>query len=380
MNFLQTLLNFSERAAKLARAIRQDPRLFSLLVEEKGELEKNKRFSQDFKTLADVLIQESLKYYVALKFPNLAEHVKGEENSSFTNTLGEKIDVCICDSQNETASLLAKASFCWTSVLDGNVEAANILAEIVHGKIDDVEVKVELKSKVPPIILDNIGIWIDPIDSTSEYIHGNVGVIDPVSHIYHIGLPCVTVLVGVFDRISGQPVAGVINQPFAEKESTSSDVSWKSRIYWGINYSNVLLHSFPLPLTKSDKVNQKPFIVISNSENANLQNELKKQFGIIHATGAGYKSLVGSTFRWDTCAPHGILRSFGGGIISYKTLLELGQSQSLNTEEIGKRQILYNKVNVDQGCTNDKWCNKDGIVVYKYPEILTKVYESLKCL
>ncbi|RXG55026.1 hypothetical protein Avbf_14720 [Armadillidium vulgare] len=339
MNFLQTLLNFSERAAKLARSIRQDPRLFSLLVEEKGELEKNKRFSQDFKTLADVLIQESLKYYVALKFPNLAEHVKGEENSSFTNTLGEKIDV-----------------------LDGNVEAANILAEIVHGKIDDVEVKVELKSKVPPMILDNIGIWIDPIDSTSEYIHGNVGVIDPVSHIYHIGLPCVTVLVGVFDRISGQPVAGVINQPFAEKESTSSDAS------------------FPLPLTKSDKVNPKPFIVISNSENASLQNELKKQFGIIHATGAGYKSLVGSTFRWDTCAPHGILRSFGGGIISYKTLLELGQSQSLNTEEIGKRQILYNKVNVDQGCTNDKWCNKDGIVVYKYPEILTKVYESLKCL
>lgn len=67
MNFLQTLLNFSERAAKLARSIRQDPRLFSLLVEEKGELEKNKRFSQDFKTLADVLIQESLKYYVALK-------------------------------------------------------------------------------------------------------------------------------------------------------------------------------------------------------------------------------------------------------------------------------------------------------------------------
>lgn len=48
-------------------------------------------------------------------------------------------------------------------MLDGNVEAANILAEVVHGKIDDVEIKAELKSKVPPIILDNIGIWIDPI-------------------------------------------------------------------------------------------------------------------------------------------------------------------------------------------------------------------------
>lgn len=56
-----------------------------------------------------------------------------------------------------------------------------------------------------------------------------MGVIDPVSHIYHSGLPCVTVLVGVYDRISGQPVAGVVNQPFAEKDSTSSDARYNER-------------------------------------------------------------------------------------------------------------------------------------------------------
>ncbi|MCL4122769.1 UNVERIFIED_CONTAM: hypothetical protein GTU68_041522 [Idotea baltica] len=215
MNFLQTLLNFSERAAKIARVIRQDPRLFALLVEEKGELEKNKRFQQDFKTLADVLIQESLRYYVAAKFPNLADHVRGEENASFTNTLGEKIEVCVCESQNDTATLLAK-------VLDGNVEAANILAEVVHGKIDDIVIQEEVKAKFPAIKLDNVGIWIDPIDSTSEYIRGNIGALEPSSQIHHNGLPCVTVLVGVFDRFSGSPIAGVINQPFGNRDMATS--------------------------------------------------------------------------------------------------------------------------------------------------------------
>ena len=61
---IKTLINFAERAGKLAHIIREDPTLFSLLVQEKGEEEKNKKFTQDFKTLADVLIQESLRYYV----------------------------------------------------------------------------------------------------------------------------------------------------------------------------------------------------------------------------------------------------------------------------------------------------------------------------
>lgn len=33
------------------------------------------------------------------------------------------------------------------------------------------------------------------------------------------GLPCVTVLIGVYDRTSGLPVGGVVNQPFAEYDS-----------------------------------------------------------------------------------------------------------------------------------------------------------------
>lgn len=62
---IKTLLSFSEQAGEIARAVRQEPQLFSLLVEEKGEEEKNQRFTHDFKTLADVLIQEALRHCVA---------------------------------------------------------------------------------------------------------------------------------------------------------------------------------------------------------------------------------------------------------------------------------------------------------------------------
>lgn len=65
MELIETLFNFSEKAGEIARTIRREPKLFSLLVEEKGEDEKNQRFAQDFKTLADVLIQEALRHHVA---------------------------------------------------------------------------------------------------------------------------------------------------------------------------------------------------------------------------------------------------------------------------------------------------------------------------
>lgn len=58
---LRELLRVSEKAANIARACRQQEALFQLLIEEKKEGEKNKKFAVDFKTLADVLVQEVIK-------------------------------------------------------------------------------------------------------------------------------------------------------------------------------------------------------------------------------------------------------------------------------------------------------------------------------
>ena len=53
------------KARDVARIIRAEPALLHLLVEEKKGAEKNKRFVQDFKTLADVLIQQMVAHDIA---------------------------------------------------------------------------------------------------------------------------------------------------------------------------------------------------------------------------------------------------------------------------------------------------------------------------
>lgn len=61
-SLLELLIIVSEKAANIARACRDDKDLFSLLVQEKKSDEANARFIQDFKTLADVLIQETVRH------------------------------------------------------------------------------------------------------------------------------------------------------------------------------------------------------------------------------------------------------------------------------------------------------------------------------
>lgn len=63
-NLLRSLINASEKAANIARICRSNEQLLKLLVQEKTSDEANARFEHDFKTLADVLIQEAIKKYV----------------------------------------------------------------------------------------------------------------------------------------------------------------------------------------------------------------------------------------------------------------------------------------------------------------------------
>jgi inositol polyphosphate 1-phosphatase len=61
---IRVLLRASEKSAEIARTWIKQDELFNLLVEEKVGQAKNDRFVQDFKTLADVLVQETIKHDV----------------------------------------------------------------------------------------------------------------------------------------------------------------------------------------------------------------------------------------------------------------------------------------------------------------------------
>lgn len=61
-NIMVDLIHVSEKAANIARVFRQNENLLNLLTEEKSEDEANPRFVKDYKTLADVLIQETIRH------------------------------------------------------------------------------------------------------------------------------------------------------------------------------------------------------------------------------------------------------------------------------------------------------------------------------
>ncbi|XP_015279147.1 PREDICTED: inositol polyphosphate 1-phosphatase [Gekko japonicus] len=367
---LKSLLAASEKAANIAQLCRQEEALFSLLIEEKRGADKNKKFLQDFKTLADVLIQEVIKHDVGKEFPELQGYIRGEESNKFENGLGETVVVQVCPTQPETAALLQK-------VLDRNQTAAELLAAAVHQvmvlsdpALDDVTVTIST---------ENMAVWIDPIDSTNQYIRGRGDVV-PVDGIYPSGLHSALVLIGVYNRHSGEPVLGIINEPFFQEQLPEH--RWQSRYHWGISYGDTKLSSLSRPLPQAP-----PRVVLSSSEKGVLQKALGPLYGeqFCFASGAGYKMLCvalgfadayvlseGSTFKWDSCGPHAILRALGGGIADY--------AGALRAWRAGQRDLLpeltYNKP--EEGATGaDQWANRGGVIAYTHHDHLEAVVDTL---
>ncbi|KAK7128162.1 hypothetical protein R3I93_020686 [Phoxinus phoxinus] len=362
---LRSLLSVAEKAANVARVCRQEASLFELLVQEKTGADKNKKFLQDFKTLADVVIQEMIRHDVCAQFPELTGFIHGEESNKFENGLGESVTVTVCAQERDTTALLAK-------VLDGDQTAASLLSKAIH---QDLQLRDEtadsLQLSISPA---DVGIWIDPIDSTSQYIEGKEEE-EPDEGFCPSGLPCALVLIGVYLRATGQPVMGVINQPFNRKDSTGK--GWRGQHIWGVSYGDVNVCSLTRPASRqSERVS----VLLSSSERPAVTNALAAlpNGSLMYAAGAGYKLLCvvrgrvdvyvlseGSTFKWDSCAPHAVLRALGGGVS------DLSQCLAGHTAQLTYHQPHTHSQGVD------RWANRGGIVAYLDSSVIEKVVEAL---
>ncbi|XP_049869969.1 inositol polyphosphate 1-phosphatase [Pectinophora gossypiella] len=335
-DILKALICASERAASVAKSCCIGAAKDSLLVAEKGEGEANARFDKDFKTIADVLAQESARYEIALRCPDLAKQLRGEECAEIGG-----VTIKLCESEEKTAELLSSLV---------PLQAAKRMAEAAHG-----EIKVTLNN--PPVHVADInpcdlGVWIDPIDATAEFIAGVRGEADADR-----GLPCVTVLIGAYLRSTGEPIVGVINQPFYS--------GGKGRIIWGVSYGKTRKWSEG----DTSKHSIDKTVLISGAENPAIVKKFKAcGWEVKSVPGAGHKLLKvaigeaaayivskGSTFRWDTCAPHAILRAQGGDLLCYTT----------------HKPVTYND---PMECDTQQYANSGGIIAYTN----TKVLEDLK--
>ncbi|KAM9444337.1 inositol polyphosphate 1-phosphatase [Clarias gariepinus] len=374
-SLLRLLLSVAEKAANVARVCRQEAPLFELLVQEKTGADKNKKFIQDFKTLADVVIQEMIRHDVCAQFPELNGFIYGEESNKFENGLGESVTVTVCANQEDTTALLIK-------VLDGDKTAASLLAEAIHQKLHLKDDRAE--NLQVPLKPDDLAIWIDPIDGTSQYIQGKEQEISD-NKICPSGLPCALVLIGVYLRATGEPVMGVINQPFAYRDSKSK--RWKGQNFWGVSYGGINTCSFTPCKQPDEKIPGFISVVLSSSEKQEVKDAISPLCGgqLSYASGAGYKILCviqglvdmyvlseGSTYKWDSCAPHAILRALGGGISDLSQCL----SAVKNGNKDLKAELTYN--NPHAGCEGaEKWANKGGLVAYLDTEVLTRVVKVL---
>lgn len=122
-------------------------------------------------------------------------------------------------------------------------------------------------------------------------------------------------------------------------------------------------------------------IAISGSESAAAKACLEEAgYELCQAAGAGYKLLCvilgiaqayiltrDSTFKWDTCAPHAILRAQGGDILVRKGLI--------NTDEC----VKYSSPDFDEGFPDlmAQYCNRGGIIAYRSEHTLVDIKVAL---
>lgn len=118
-------------------------------------------------------------------------------------------------------------------------------------------------------------------------------------------------------------------------------------------------------------------MVTSGSEDNEVKAALKSAgFKVIEAAGAGYKILTvicgladayvlskNTTFKWDVCGPHAILKAMGGGIVNFSKV-KYGKTEEINYSEDG----ICSESDKISRC-----CNSGGIIAYRDANVLAKL-------
>lgn len=212
--------------------------------------------------------------------------------------------------------------------MNGDKTAALRLIDEVYREIDLDDDKWQIPNE--SVSLDHeiseLGIWIDPIDATAEYIQAKEKY-SKFPNIMASGLKCVTVLIGVFETVQGNPIIGVVNQPFADEPEPNE---FEGKVYWGLTIGDLKFNNI-VSFETEDRI-----AVLSPTEQSKYVEFLKKQlkYDIVYSSGAGYKILKvctgeaelfllsrANTYKWDTCAPQAILRSLDGELFDLQDTL-----------------------------------------------------------
>ena len=245
--------------------------------------------------------------------------------------MGDTVNIEVTDDRQATETMLE-------CILNGDKEAAKLLTDQVHNEIeiDFQDLNIPDETVTIGTSWEDMGIWIDPIDATIEYIKA-IPKQSKYANIMASGLTCVTVLIGVYEASTGLPLIGVINQPF------------ESKIYWGLAIDDLKYNNIS-PVENPDK----KIALLSPSEQSKYLDFIKYKLNmdVVFSAGAGYKILKvitgeaclfllskGTTYKWDTCAPQAILRSMNGDLFHLQETLINKHLKKISYED---RRIVRN--------------------------------------
>ena len=219
-------------------------------------------------------------------------------------------------------------------------------------------------------------------DGTSEYLKGSSD--RDTNGVIFSGLPCATVLIGVFDRTSGKPVAGVVNQPFSDfTEDSVGNKTWVGKQIWGVAFGEKRLRSCDIKVDQGPAAKNVFNIAISRSETEETRQKLISTGAVLYELGGvGYKLLKvidhtvdfyilskSSCFKWDTCAAHAILCSMGGGVVSFCQALQIAVQTECSEDQLIAQikavELVYHKPDREDLDPGKKWSNSDGLIAFR---------------
>ncbi|CAG4957542.1 unnamed protein product [Colias eurytheme] len=285
VRLLASSVSVANRAGKIVRDVMS-----------KGELGIVEKGKDDYQTEADRSAQRCIIASLSAQYPKV--NIIGEEDGNESQTSGEFL------------------------VLDGDSE---ILA-------------LECPKSLLGVKEEDIVVWVDPLDGTSEYTQGALMLKrDPwerwkmylthpfISIKWYLSLlqsnygflEHVTVLIGI--SVNEKPVAGVIHQPYY-KTMVGSEKKL-GRTIWGLK--DVGVGGFTIAPPPDSLI----ITTTRSHSNPLVENALQvmKAAQVLRVGGAGFKVLQllegkASIYvfaspgckKWDTCAPEAILNAAGG--------------------------------------------------------------------
>jgi len=188
---------------------------------------------------------------------------------------------------------------------EGEQDLTDVPAEWIVTTADPEAAKMECPEKYKDVKIEQLTVWVDPLDGTQEYTEGL--------------LDHVTVLIGIV--VGKEAVAGVIHQPYWNYKSSDSSATL-GRTIFGLVGAGVfgLNPTSPPPGLR--------ILTTTRSHGTGLVQEALDALnpdGVLRVGGAGHKVILlleGQAHawvfpspgckKWDTCAPEAVLHAMGG--------------------------------------------------------------------